>query len=146
MAAFSALAHANTPVGDAILDALGNALPKMADHAALYIGQFLDSALGTTPAGDKWRNIMSFVNYFPGRGTLLERTFNEGEAMGEARGEAKGVLRVLEVRGVPVPDDVREQITACTDLARVSEWLDRAGTVEQAEDLLTDTPEAPETV
>ncbi|MEU9920569.1 hypothetical protein AB0H51_04465 [Streptomyces griseoluteus] len=85
---------------------------------------------------------MSFVNYFPGRGTLLERTFNEGEAMGEA----KGVLRVLEVRGVPVPDDVRERITACTDLARVSEWLDRAGTVEGAEDLLTDTPEAPESL
>ncbi|MFD8806661.1 hypothetical protein [Streptomyces sp. NPDC059597] len=102
----------------------------------------MDSALGTTPAGGKWSNTMSFVDYFPRRGTLLEPTFNEGEAMGEA----KGVLRVLEGRGVPVPDDVREQITARTDLARVSEWLGRAGTVERAEDLLTDTPEAPESV
>lgn len=85
---------------------------------------------------------MSFVNYFPGRGTLLERTFNEGTATGEA----KGVVRVLEVRGIPVTDETRERITTCTDLARVSEWLDRAGTVERAEDLFTDTPETPESV
>ncbi|MFD6024689.1 hypothetical protein [Streptomyces griseoluteus] len=117
-------------------------VPSPLERVNANFSQFLDTALGTTPAGDKWRNIVSFVNYFPGRGTLLERTFNEGEAMGEA----KGVLRVLEVRGVPVPDDVREQIIACTDLARVSEWLDRAGTVERAEDLLTDTPEAPESL
>ncbi|WP_026248895.1 hypothetical protein [Streptomyces sp. LaPpAH-108] len=144
MAAFSALTHANTPVGDAILDALGKALPKMNAHAALYIGQFLDSALGTTPAGDKWRNIVSFVNFFPGRGTLLERTFLEGEAKGEARGEAKGVLRVLKVRGIAVSDEARERITACTEPARVSEWLDRAETVERAEDLFADTPDTPE--
>ncbi|MGW3337373.1 hypothetical protein ACWDCL_07835 [Streptomyces sp. NPDC001009] len=86
---------------------------------------------------------MSFVNYFPGRGTLLERTFLEGEAKGEARGEAKGVLRVLDVRGIAVSDDVRERVTSCTDPVRVSEWLDRAGTVERAEDLFGDTPENP---
>ncbi|MFG3047164.1 hypothetical protein ACGFZR_19820 [Streptomyces sp. NPDC048241] len=84
---------------------------------------------------------MSFVNYFPGRGTLLERTFNEGTATGEA----KGVLSVLKVRGIPVPDHIREQITSCLDPVRVSGWLDRAETVERAEDLFTDTPEAPET-
>ncbi|WP_051720245.1 hypothetical protein [Streptomyces sp. NRRL F-2799] len=61
------------------------------------------------------------VNYFPGRGTLLERTFNEGEAKGEARGEAKGVLRVLEVRGIPVPDAIRERIIACTDTPEAPE-------------------------
>lgn len=85
---------------------------------------------------------MSFVNYFPGRGTLLERTLNEGTATGEA----KGVVRVLEVRGIPVTDETRERITTCTDLARVSDWLDRAGTVERAEDLFIDTPETPESV
>ncbi|WP_202460373.1 hypothetical protein [Streptomyces sp. SID1328] len=45
-----------------------------------------------------------------------------------------------------MPRRVREQITPCTGLARVGERLDRAGTVERAEDLLTDTPEAPESV
>ncbi|MBP5922602.1 hypothetical protein F3K32_20440 [Streptomyces sp. LBUM 1483] len=48
------------------------------------------------------------------------------------------VLRVLEVRGVPVTEDVRERIASCTDLTLVSAWLDRAGTVERAEDLFSD--------
>jgi len=133
MAAFSALTHANSPDVDAILDSLGRALAGMDPDASSYFYQFLDSALGATPAGDKWRNIVTFVNYFPGRGTLLEKTFLEGEAKGEAR----GILRVLEVRGLPISDIVRERITACTDLDRLNDWLDRAGTVAHAEDLFT---------
>ncbi|MFJ3663345.1 hypothetical protein ACIPPM_23090 [Streptomyces sp. NPDC090119] len=50
------------------------------------------------------------------------------------------------MRGIPVPDDIRERITTCIDPVRVSGWLDRAETVERAEDLFTDTPEAPEAV
>ncbi|WP_406172759.1 hypothetical protein [Streptomyces sp. NBC_00996] len=54
---------------------------------------------------------------------------------GKAEGEAKGILRVLEVRGLPVSGDVRECITTCTDLGLLNDWLDRAGAVECAEDL-----------
>lgn len=49
MAVFSALAHANSPHIDAILDALGRALAGMDWNAASYFFQFLDSALGDTP-------------------------------------------------------------------------------------------------
>ncbi|WP_340377556.1 hypothetical protein U5640_22430 [Streptomyces sp. SS7] len=54
---------------------------------------------------------------------------------GEARGAAAGVLRVLEVRGLAVSEQVRARITTCTDLARVDDWLERAGSVRTAEDL-----------
>ncbi|MFF7967346.1 hypothetical protein ACFZC3_18605 [Streptomyces sp. NPDC007903] len=43
-----------------------------------------------------------------------------------------------------MPDHIRERITTCTDPVHVSGRLDRAGTAERAEDLFTDTPEAPE--
>ncbi|WNZ10101.1 hypothetical protein [Streptomyces sp. 11x1] len=79
------------------------------------------------------RDIMSFVSYFPGRGTVRETAYLEGEA--------KGVLRVLEVRGIPVTDDVRERITTCSDPTRVSAWLDRAGTVTHAEERFAEDPE-----
>lgn len=131
MAAFSALAHAHSADIDAILDALGRALAGMDWNAASYFYQFLDITLGKTPAGHKWRNLVTYVNYFPGRGTVLEKAYLKGEA----KGEAKGVLRVLEVRGLPISDEVRERITACTDLDRVNDWLDQAGTVTRAEDL-----------
>ncbi|MGW1025469.1 hypothetical protein ACWD4J_17490 [Streptomyces sp. NPDC002577] len=136
MAAFSALAHTHSPDIDAILDALGRALQGMNWEASSYVYQFLDVTLGKTPAGDKWREILSFVNYFPGRGTVLEKAFLEGEA----KGEAKGILRVLEVRGLSISDEVRERITTCTDLDHLSDWLDRAGTVTHAEDLFTEAP------
>ncbi|MEW2402446.1 hypothetical protein [Streptomyces sp. NPDC046862] len=141
MAAFSALAHAKSPDIDAILDAMGRALAVMDWNAATYFCQFLDSGLGKTPAGDKWRDIMTFVNYFPGRGTVLEKAYLEGEATGEARGEARGVLAVLEVRNIPVSDDIRESIITCTDPDRVGDWLRRAGSIERAEELFTESLE-----
>ncbi|XUL89360.1 hypothetical protein ACQ86D_24190 [Streptomyces galilaeus] len=144
MAAFSALTHANSPECDAILDALDHALGGMDSDASDYIYQFLDVTLGDTPAGDKWRSIMGFVNYFPGRGHLMERAYLEGQAEGAAAGEAKGVLRVLEVRGLVVSDDVRERVSTCTDLDRLNDWLDRAGTVERAEELFDEVVDGPE--
>ncbi|MGW5279237.1 hypothetical protein ACWERI_07220 [Streptomyces collinus] len=142
MAAFSALAHADSPQGDAILDALGHALAEMDPLAARYFGQFLDAALGSTPAGDKWRSIVTFVNFFPGRGTVVEKAYLDGVAEGEAKGEARGVLAVLDVRGIPVSDEVRARITGCPDPGEVNGWLVRAGTVERAEDLFDDVPES----
>ncbi|MEV2230785.1 hypothetical protein AB0H69_19690 [Streptomyces phaeochromogenes] len=92
---------------------------------------------------------MSFVSYFPGRGTVRETAYLEGEAKGEAKGraegEAKGILLVLEVRGIPVPADVRERVTTCTDLDRMDAWLERSRTVERAEDLFAENPEVPGT-
>lgn len=79
---------------------------------------------------------MSFVSYFPGRGTVRETAYLEGTA--------KGVLRVLEVRGIPVSSEVRERITTCSDPVRVDTWLDRAGTVTHAEELFADDSEDPE--
>jgi hypothetical protein len=59
-----------------------------------------------------------------------------GEALGEARGEAHAVLTVFDARGVPVPDAVREQILACTDLTQLDTWLRRAVTAASAEDVI----------
>jgi hypothetical protein len=97
-----------------------------------------------TPAVEE---LVSFVNYFPGRGTVMERAYldgkAEGKAEGKARGEAKGILRMLEYRRLPISDEVRERITTCTDLDRLDDWLERAGTVERAEDLFDAASEAP---
>ncbi|WP_257003843.1 hypothetical protein [Streptomyces sp. SA15] len=145
MAAFSALVHANSPDIDVILDALARALARLDPDVSDYIYQFLDAALGNSPAGEKWRNLVSFVNYFPGRGTVMERAYLDGKAEGKARGEAKGILRMLQYRGLPISDQVRERITTCTDLDRLDDWLERAGTVERAEDLFDAASEAPPT-
>lgn len=149
LAVLSALAHARSRDCDAILDAVSRALQELLETdpaTAKYFFDFLEVTLGKTPAGEKWKAIMStFVSYFPGRGTVRETAYLEGQAEGEAKGEAKGILLVLEVRGIPVPDSVRERITSCTDLDRVDAWLERSRTVERAEDLFAEDPEVPGT-
>jgi hypothetical protein len=143
LAVLSALAHARGPESDAILEAIDRALQETQQtdpETAGYFYEFLDISLGDTPAGEKWREIMSFVTYFPGRGTVRETAYLEGKA----EGEAKGILLVLEVRGIPVPEAVRERITTCTDLDRLDAWLERARTVTRAEDLFDEDADAPE--
>ncbi|MER6122309.1 hypothetical protein ABT173_06375 [Streptomyces sp. NPDC001795] len=144
LAVLSALAHARSADCGAILKAISSALQELQEtdpDTAGYFFDFLEINLGDTPAGKKWKEIMSFVSYFPGRGTVRETAYLEGRT----EGEAKGILSVLEVRGIPVPDSVRERITACTDLDRMDAWLERSRTVERAEDLFAEDPEVPGT-
>ncbi|MFF0460762.1 hypothetical protein [Streptomyces mexicanus] len=151
LAVLSALAHARSPERDAILEAIDRALQETQQtdpETAGYFYEFLEVSLGDTPAGEKWREIMSFVTYFPGRGTVRETAYlegrAEGRAEGKAEGEAKGILLVLEVRGIPVSDTVRERITTCTDLDRLDTWLERARTVTRAEELFDEDADPPE--
>ena len=50
----------------------------------------------------------------------------EGRAEGRTETRADDVLTVLRVRGIAVPDEVRRQIQAERDLARLERWLERA--------------------
>ncbi|MFD9881821.1 hypothetical protein ACFWZT_10190 [Streptomyces alboflavus] len=155
MAAFSALAHARSRRIDAILEALGRGLQQQDPKAADYFYEFLDINLRGTAAGDKWREILGFVSYFPGRGTVRETAYLEGKAEGRAEGEVEGraegraegkvearvsmILRALEMRGVDVPEDVRERITACTDPYTLSLWFDQSLTVTSVDGLFGPT-------
>ncbi|MFF7971650.1 hypothetical protein [Streptomyces sp. NPDC007905] len=104
----------------------------------MYWSELLEVGLENTPARETWRELEKMVvTYFPGRGTLFEETYLEGEA----KGKAEGVLRVLEVRGLAVSDDVRDRITNCRELSLIDDWLERAGSVECAEELFGGEPD-----
>jgi hypothetical protein len=145
LAVLSALAHSRSADCDAIMEGIVAALQMTRDsdpETADYFFDFLEISLGNSPAGKKLKEIMSFVSYFPGRGTVRETAYlegrEEGTAVGRAEGEVKGILAVLEVRGIPVSPGVRERIAGCTDLERLDAWLERSRTVERAEDLFVE--------
>ncbi|MFJ4617907.1 hypothetical protein [Streptomyces sp. NPDC088812] len=77
----------------------------------------------------------TYTPRFPGSGTIIEEAFIEGEA----RGEAKAIIRVLEVRGIEVPDAARERVASCTDLEMLGTWLDRSLTASTAEELFDES-------
>ena len=78
---------------------------------------------------------MTTTERYEYRSELLRKLAAEHEELGEARGEGRAVLTVLEARGVPVPDALRDQILTCTDLAQLDVWLRRAVTAMSAEDV-----------
>lgn len=146
MAVFSCITHSRNLKAPAILEATADALQEMEDRqAAQHLSGLLEIGLGDTPARQTWRKLMSFTNFFPGRGTLLEEAYLDGETKGEARGEAKGeakaILRFLEARGISVPDEARERITGCTDLDLLNRWLDRTPHVQCVHDLFAEDTE-----
>ncbi|MFF3498327.1 hypothetical protein [Streptomyces sp. NPDC003247] len=77
----------------------------------------------------------TYTPRFPGSGTLIEETL----IAGETNGRAADILRVLELRGVAVPEAVRERVTSCTDLDILGTWLDRSLTASAAEDLFDES-------
>ncbi|MFI8947648.1 hypothetical protein ACIGO6_14145 [Streptomyces sp. NPDC053750] len=140
LAALSAIVHSESRRAPAILETVARGLLSFEPDITKYWFEVVEVGLESTPTRDNWRKLMQdVITHFPGHGTLFEEKYlegkAEGEAEGEARGEAKGVLRVLEVRGLAITDAVRERIATCSDLTLLNDWLDRAGTVERAEDL-----------
>ncbi|MFI2377082.1 hypothetical protein ACH5AO_18695 [Streptomyces sp. NPDC018964] len=135
LAALSAIVHSQSRRAATILETVARGLASFDRDTTKYWFEVVEVGLESTPARKNWRELMQKtpVTYFPGHGTLFEEKYLEGKA----EGEAKGILRVLEVRGLPLSDDVRQRISTCTDLDRLNDWLDRSGTVERAEDLFS---------
>ncbi|WP_345623803.1 hypothetical protein [Streptomyces ziwulingensis] len=151
LATFSAIVHSESQGIDAILDLLARGMRSFDKPTAKYWAELVEVGLEDTPARETWRELEKMViSYFPGRGTVFEEAYYDGEAKGKAAGEAAGqakgmtqgraesVLRVLEVRGLAVSDDVRTRVTECGDVDRLDVWLGRAVTVERVEDLFGD--------
>ncbi|MEV5708780.1 hypothetical protein [Actinoallomurus sp. NPDC052274] len=97
------------------------------DRAELYIDVVL-AALPEAPATELEAMMRSDTS--PYKSDAFRRTYAEGEAEGEVKGEVRGrvrtLLQVLDARGVPVPDEARERITACTDVAQIEAWVKRS--------------------
>jgi predicted transposase YdaD len=69
---------------------------------------------------------------------LIERGRQRGMEQGRLRGRAEGVLRILAARGVHVGDEAQQRILACTDLATLDRWFDRALNATTLSDVLED--------
>jgi hypothetical protein len=145
LAVLSALTHGGradpAPVFQALLAAL-NTVDR--NHATLYT----DLVLTALPAEAKAR-LEEFMAMRPlasfgyPQSDFARRHFSQGEERGKAIGEARGkaigeveaLLAILDARRVEVPDDIRAEITNCTDLAQLDTWIRRAATAYKIQDL-----------
>ncbi|MER5549011.1 hypothetical protein ABT072_42975, partial [Streptomyces sp. NPDC002589] len=85
--------------------------------------------LADPQAKQMWRDLMTAIQYF-WRHPLAEQVREEGREQGLEQGRVQDrqemTLRILEWRGISVPDSVRERVEACTDLDQLEVWAQRA--------------------
>jgi hypothetical protein len=129
VAVLSAMAHGGSPDGVEVLEALLAALKVVDhDHASLYA----DVLLAVLPAAARdYLEAQMVIAGYEYQSDFAKRYFSAGVAQGEAR----AILGVLDARGIAVPDDVREQIAACTDRDLLDTWVRRAATATDVQEL-----------
>lgn len=126
MAVLSALVHGGRPDPSALFEALLAALDTIDhDHANLYT----DLVFTVLPAAARvWLEEFMTTATHQYQSDFARRYFSEGEA--------KALLAILDARNIPVPDDIRADLTACTDVAQLEAWIRRAATADKIEDVL----------
>ncbi|GHB55925.1 hypothetical protein GCM10010377_53810 [Streptomyces viridiviolaceus] len=80
---------------------------------------------------------MAEMHYFF-RHPVAEKVREEGREEGRVADRAEMILRILEWRDIPVPDAVRDRVLACTDLAQLEIWAQRAVRAGDARELFAD--------
>jgi hypothetical protein len=143
LATLSAITHAKGTAVDGILKALSTALQDVSETVADPIIEFTAQGLGgNRRAAEIWRNLvavdLSFYKSYIAeeiRDEGRDEGRAEGRDEGRAEGQAEALLLVLETRGIDVPGEIREQITACDDPELLRRWLARAVTVSSAEEI-----------
>ncbi|MGW4199833.1 hypothetical protein [Streptomyces sp. NPDC004726] len=133
-ATLSVITHAADPDVGAILKALSTALRDAPEAIADPIVELIAQGLGNRPAAKYWRNLVAVDLSFY-KSAISEEIRDEGRAQGQVQRGAEDVLLVLELRGINVSDEVREQVTNCDDPDISRTWLARAITATTAEDI-----------
>ncbi|WP_436847885.1 hypothetical protein [Streptomyces coeruleorubidus] len=105
------------------------------------IVELIAQGLGKHPAAEMWRNLvavdLSFYKSYISE-EIRDEGRDEGRAEGEARRAAEDVLEVLEVRGIDVPEAVRERIVSCGDPQTLRRRHRRAVIAPSAELIFSD--------
>ncbi|MGW0825113.1 hypothetical protein [Streptomyces sp. NPDC002845] len=157
MTVLSAIVHSGSKRCAAILETAVRAWQPLDDETLLDWSTTMEIGLENTPAREIWRKLLMAITAedLPGRAPFFEEyyeaklqekfqeKFQEKYREGEAKDRASLILRVLERHGIPVPEDIRERVTSCTDLDTLMLWFDRSLTANTAEDLFTEDSEAP---
>ncbi|MET8777716.1 hypothetical protein ABZV58_22160 [Nocardia sp. NPDC004654] len=146
LAVLSAASHHTHPDNAKVFAAALAALDTFEEDRADLYYDFILTRLPRA-ARSVWETLMtSTLRNYEYQSDFARRYFAQGKKRGEAEGHKKGeaegevraLLTVLDARGIPVSDEARDRITACTDTDVLAEWVRRAVTVASAEELFAE--------
>jgi predicted nucleotidyltransferase/HEPN domain-containing protein len=96
-------------------------VPSPADSGELAEAPSLDD----TAAFQAWREALTALAY------------ERGEQQGYERGQQEMLIRLLARLGIPLTEEGRARIQACTDPETLDRWLDRAASAKTLDDVLS---------
>jgi hypothetical protein len=134
LAVLSAMAHGESEQGATIASVVLPAIQALdEDRAGFYYDLVYNSlneaarrALETMMKGYEYQSDFARKYFAQGRTEGFTEGLTKGLTKGRAEEAARAVLTVLRVRGLVVPDEVRERILAQKDPERLERWLEKA--------------------
>ncbi len=135
----SALSHAGHPDNAAVFHALFKALDTLHEDRARHYYDFVFSRLPEAARSIWEARMTAGLRDYEYQSDFARMYYAEGRDEGRNEGRVEGetglVIAVLEKRGIPISDDARARITACTDHDQLTDWVLRAVTAETADEL-----------
>jgi len=122
----SAIAHGETEAGEAIASAMLPVIKELdADRSRLYYDLVYNSV------NEAARRVLeAMMKNYEYQSPFAKKYVAEGRAEGRTEGRteeaARNLLTVLRVRGLTVPEAIRERILAQKDPERLERWLEKA--------------------
>jgi len=117
----SALAHGETEQGTTIAAAVLPAIRELDDDRAKLYCDLVYNSLNEAAR----RALETMMNGYEYQSDFAKKYV----AQGRTEEAARNLLTVLRVRGLAVPDDIRERILAQKDPERLERWLEKAAVV-----------------
>jgi hypothetical protein len=137
LAVLSLLAHADDPGVTEMFPALAAMLDLTDPDNATQYAELVAATLHGS-ALKLWEDLMA-IETFEFQSRYARRLRAEGRAQGRAEGRAEGearlLLKMLEARGIDVPNHIRTRISECTDLDQLDRWADRVLSATSVHDL-----------
>jgi hypothetical protein len=118
----SAMAHGETEQGATIATAVLPAIRGLDDDRARLYYDLVYNSLHEAAR----RALEAMMKGYEYQSDFAKKYVAQGRTEGHAEGTARALLTVLRVRGIAVPDAVRERILAQKDPERLERWLEKA--------------------
>ncbi|HEX4960206.1 MAG TPA: hypothetical protein VF173_05160 [Thermoanaerobaculia bacterium] len=118
----SAMAHGETGQGATIAAAVLSAIRELDDDRARFYHDLVYNSLNQAAR----RALEAVMKGYEYQSDFAKKYVAQGRAEGRAEEAARNLLTVLRVRGIAVPDAVRERILAQKDPELLERWLEKA--------------------
>jgi flagellar biosynthesis/type III secretory pathway protein FliH len=116
------------PIARAVLDAISSLPEEQRQLYLILIERALSDAARKALAMDA--HIQKFFT------EAHQQSYDRGKSEGKSEGKAEDLVKILRRRGMVLTDEQQQQICACTDLATLDRWLDRAFSATSVDEVL----------